>query len=79
MLRVTYLSLTPTATATDPTPANSPIIHRRLAHNRLAPKKLKNAKKKSLKQRRKKNLACRSKLYIFDHKFFLPPAVEALQ
>ena len=35
--RVTcHLSLMPTATATDPLPANSLIIHSRLAHSRLA-------------------------------------------
>ena len=36
---VFHLSLTPIATATDPPPVNSPIIHSRLAHSRLPPKK----------------------------------------
>ena len=39
-----HLSLTPTATATHPPAANSPIIHSTLAHSRLAPKTQKKLK-----------------------------------
>ena len=51
-----HMSLTPTATATDPPPANSPIIHGRLAHSRLAPKhkKVEKRKKKKIIETKKK-------------------------
>ena len=54
VLRVTcHLSITPTATATDPPPANSPIMHSRLVA-KTPPKK--NANYKKLSKRQKKYL-----------------------
>ena len=53
-----HLSLTPTATATNPPPTNSPIIHSRLVHSRLAakkPQKMKKKKTKSIEREEKKS------------------------
>ena len=48
--RVTYhVSLTPTATATDPPPANSPIMHTKLLCKDPKPQKMSKRKKKYVK------------------------------
>ena len=62
---ICHLSLAPTATATDPPPANSPIIHSRLAR-KIQKRERFSKRQKSLKmKRRRKNCDCRPILAIF--------------